>query len=147
MLLLLRILQLPLVQVRLVLWDLLALCPTPAAAVAADTDAIRAIIQPLGLHNKRAVAVQKLSSDFMHKEVRCGVVVFVGLMFPCVALCCHYITSQLPLQAVAAANMYARRACAQSANVWDCMIMSKSCGCAEVVKWPFAQGGELNLGL
>jgi methyl-CpG-binding domain protein 4 len=58
-------------QVRLVLWDLLALCPTPAAAVTADTDAIRAIIQPLGLHNKRAVAVQKLSDDFMNKEWTC----------------------------------------------------------------------------
>jgi methyl-CpG-binding domain protein 4 len=53
-----------------VFWRLLQLCPTPEAAVAADTDAIRDIIAPLGLHNKRAVAVQRLSQDFLQKEVR-----------------------------------------------------------------------------
>jgi hypothetical protein len=37
--------------------------------VAADVSDIRAIITPLGLHNKRAVAVQRLSHDFIHKEV------------------------------------------------------------------------------
>ena len=56
-------------------WKLLELCPTPEAAVAADTAAIRDIIAPLGLHNKRAVAVQRLSQDYLQKEVRvwvCG---------------------------------------------------------------------------
>jgi hypothetical protein len=53
-----------------VFWKLLELCPTPEAAVAADTGAIRDIIAPLGLHNKRAVAVQRLSQDFLQKEVR-----------------------------------------------------------------------------
>lgn len=56
-------------QVRRVFWQLLELCPTPEAAIAADTAAIRAIIAPLGLHNKRAVAVQRLSQDFLHKDV------------------------------------------------------------------------------
>jgi hypothetical protein len=53
-----------------VFWRLLELCPTPEAAIAADTAAIRDIIAPLGLHNKRAVAVQRLSHDFVHKQVR-----------------------------------------------------------------------------
>jgi hypothetical protein len=57
-------------QVRFVLWQLLELCPTPEAAAAADAAAIRAIITPLGLHNKRATAVQRLSHDFVHKQVR-----------------------------------------------------------------------------
>lgn len=56
-------------QVRRVFWKLLELCPTPEAAVAADTAAIRDIIAPLGLHNKRAVAVQRLSQDYLQKEV------------------------------------------------------------------------------
>jgi methyl-CpG-binding domain protein 4 len=56
-------------QVRRVFWKLLELCPTPEAAIAADTAAIRDIIAPLGLHNKRAVAVQRLSQDFVQKEV------------------------------------------------------------------------------
>lgn len=50
-------------------WKLLELCPTPEAAIAADTAAVRDIIAPLGLHNKRAVAVQRLSQDFVQKEV------------------------------------------------------------------------------
>lgn len=57
-------------QVRRVFWKLLELCPTPEAAIAADTSAIRDIIAPLGLHNKRAVAVQRLSQDYLQKEVR-----------------------------------------------------------------------------
>eukprot|EP00775_Hariotina_reticulata_P002680 gene2680-2981_t len=56
-------------QVRSVFWRLLQLCPTPEAAVTADVDDIRAIITPLGLHNKRAVAVQRFSYDFIHKEL------------------------------------------------------------------------------
>lgn len=57
------------VQVRAVLWQLLELCPTPEAAAAADPGAVRSIITPLGLHNKRALAVQRLSHDFIHKQV------------------------------------------------------------------------------
>lgn len=56
-------------QVRKVIWDLFALCPTPAAALAADVAAIQALIQPLGLFRKRAAAVQQLSHDFLYKQV------------------------------------------------------------------------------
>jgi endonuclease III len=48
-------------QVRKVIWDLFALCPTAQAAVIADVAAIEALIQPLGLFRKRAVAIQRLS--------------------------------------------------------------------------------------
>lgn len=51
------------------IWDLFTLCPTPAAAVAAGTSAIEALIQPLGLFRKRAVAFQKLSQDYLEKQV------------------------------------------------------------------------------
>lgn len=56
-------------QVRKVIWELFALCPTPAAAIAADTAAISALIQPLGLFRKRAAAIQQLSHDFLYKQV------------------------------------------------------------------------------
>jgi hypothetical protein len=70
-------------QVRAVLWRLLELCPTPEAAAAADAGAIRAIITPLGLHNKRATAVQRLSHDFVHKQVG-GDIRFMGCLWGCV---------------------------------------------------------------
>ena len=56
-------------QVRKVIWDLFLLCPTPAAAASADVAAIQALIQPLGLFRKRAVAIQKLSRDYLGKQV------------------------------------------------------------------------------
>ena len=56
-------------QVRKVIGELFALCPTPAAAIAADTAAISALIQPLGLFRKRATAIQQLSYDFLYKQV------------------------------------------------------------------------------
>ena len=56
-------------QVRKVIWDLFLLCPTPAAATSADVAAIQALIQPLGLFRKRAVAIQKLSRDYLEKQV------------------------------------------------------------------------------
>lgn len=62
------------------LWRLLELCPTPEAAAAADAAAIRAIITPLGLHNKRATAVQRLSQDFVHKQVRVACAVGCAIM-------------------------------------------------------------------
>lgn len=58
-------------QVRKVIWELFALCPTPAAAIAADTAAISALIQPLGLFRKRAAAIQQLSHDFLYQQVGC----------------------------------------------------------------------------
>jgi endonuclease III len=59
-------------QVRKVIWELFQLCPTPAAAASADTQAIQSLIQPLGLFRKRAVAVQQLSRDYLHKQVGTG---------------------------------------------------------------------------
>ena len=55
-------------QVRRVLPRLFSLCPTPAAAVAAETAALEAIIQPLGLFRKRAVALQRMSDDYINKD-------------------------------------------------------------------------------
>ena len=46
-------------QVRRVIWDLFALCPTPAAAVAADQQRLCALLRPLGLHRKRAAGLQQ----------------------------------------------------------------------------------------
>lgn len=55
-------------QVRKVIWDLFALCPTPAAAAVADPAAIEGIIKPLGLFRKRAVMVQRMSDEYVNKE-------------------------------------------------------------------------------
>ena len=52
------------------IWDLFALCPTPEAAVAANQAAIRDLVRPLGLFNKRAAAVQRFSREYMEKQVR-----------------------------------------------------------------------------
>lgn len=61
-------------QVRQVIWRLFEMCPTPAAAVAADQAAIRDLIRPLGLFNKRAAAVQRFSLEYAEKQVgaECG---------------------------------------------------------------------------
>ena len=55
-------------QVRRGIWELFTLCPTPAAATAVDVSAIETIIQPLGLFRKRAVAVQKMSEEYLNKQ-------------------------------------------------------------------------------
>lgn len=60
-------------QVRKVIWQLFALCPTPAAAIAADVQQVQALIQPLGLFRKRAAAIQQLSQDYLYKQVRTAV--------------------------------------------------------------------------
>jgi methyl-CpG-binding domain protein 4 len=58
-------------QVRGVIWDLFALIPTPEAAAALeDTSEIEKIIQPLGLFRKRAVAIKKMSVDYLEKQWR-----------------------------------------------------------------------------
>jgi methyl-CpG-binding domain protein 4 len=58
-------------QVRNVIWDLFKLIPTPEAAAAIDdTSQIEKIIHPLGLFRKRAVAVKKMSVDYLHKQWR-----------------------------------------------------------------------------
>jgi hypothetical protein len=80
-----------LLQVRSVLWQLLELCPTPEAAAAADAAAIRAIITPLGLHNKRATAVKRLSHDFVHKQVSSGSGVFLLMFCQGTAVSCSQV--------------------------------------------------------
>jgi len=58
-------------QVRTVIWDLFKLIPTPEAAAAMeDTSRIEKIIQPLGLFRKRAVAVRKMSMEYLGKQWR-----------------------------------------------------------------------------
>lgn len=53
-----------------VIWKLFELCPTPEAAVAADTKDISAIIDTLGFY-KRAAAFQRFSDDYVKKQVCC----------------------------------------------------------------------------
>ena len=53
-----------------VIWKLFELCPTPEAAVAADTKDISAIIDTLGFY-KRAAAFQRFSDDYVKKQVWC----------------------------------------------------------------------------
>ena len=55
-------------QVRKVIWELFRIACTPEAAVAADTSAIEALIQPLGLFRKRAVALQTMSREYLEKD-------------------------------------------------------------------------------
>lgn len=55
-------------QVRKVIWKLFELMPTPEAAVAANVDDIRRIIEPLGLI-KRAPMLQRFSQEYMEKQV------------------------------------------------------------------------------
>ncbi|KAL4427718.1 hypothetical protein ABPG75_001807 [Micractinium tetrahymenae] len=57
-------------QVRKVIWELFSLCPTPAAAIAADVQQVQNLIQPLGLFRKRALAIQQLSHDYLYKQWR-----------------------------------------------------------------------------
>ncbi|KAL4444605.1 hypothetical protein ABPG77_002422 [Micractinium sp. CCAP 211/92] len=57
-------------QVRKVIWDLFALCPTPAAAIAVDVQQVQNLVQPLGLFRKRALAIQQLSHDYLYKQWR-----------------------------------------------------------------------------
>ena len=56
-------------QVRKVIWKLFKLMPTPEAAVAADVDAIRALIEPLGLAPKRAPMLKRFSQEYLQKQV------------------------------------------------------------------------------
>jgi methyl-CpG-binding domain protein 4 len=53
-----------------VIWRLFDLCPTPQAAAAADEAAVRELIRPLGLFNKRAAAVLRFSQEYLRDGVR-----------------------------------------------------------------------------
>jgi hypothetical protein len=57
------------VQVRKVIWKLFKLMPTPEAAMAADVEAIRALIEPLGLAPKRAPMLKRFSQEYLQKQV------------------------------------------------------------------------------
>lgn len=59
------------VQVRRVLWRLFELAPTPEAAAVVDTAAVEAVIQPLGLHRKRALMFKRFSQEYIADDVRC----------------------------------------------------------------------------
>lgn len=55
-------------QVRKVIWDFFKCCPTPETACAADPAGIETLIHPLGLHRKRALSLQRMSHDYLHKN-------------------------------------------------------------------------------
>lgn len=53
-----------------ILWQFLDLYPTAHAAIEADTEEIAKLLQPLGLHRKRAAIIQKFSEEYLTKEWR-----------------------------------------------------------------------------
>ncbi|MCO5566940.1 hypothetical protein L7F22_020623 [Adiantum nelumboides] len=55
-------------QMRKIIWDLFDLCPTPEAAVIIETSKIENVIWRLGLQKKRALMIQKFSSDYLGKD-------------------------------------------------------------------------------
>ena len=64
-----RLTQVPALQVRKVLWELLKLWPTPQAAAAADVKQLERLIYPLGLATKRAPMVIRFSREYLETEV------------------------------------------------------------------------------
>ena len=54
---------------RRILYQLFELCPTPEAAVEAETAVVEAIIYPLGLFRKRALMFKRFSREYIEKEV------------------------------------------------------------------------------
>ncbi|KAL6783889.1 hypothetical protein ACKKBG_A03885 [Auxenochlorella protothecoides x Auxenochlorella symbiontica] len=56
--------------VRSVIWTLFDMCPGPLVAAVTHVARIQALIQPLGLANKRAEAIQRLSWEYAHKDWR-----------------------------------------------------------------------------
>jgi len=53
-------------QVRTVIWKLFSTYPTPEAAIAANTTDLEVLLRPLGLFRKRALAMQKLSEEYLN---------------------------------------------------------------------------------
>ncbi len=49
-----------------VLWDFFKLYPSPEMAVKADTKEIAKLLNPLGLHEKRAQIIVKFSGKTLH---------------------------------------------------------------------------------
>lgn len=58
-------------QVRKVIWRLFDLMPTPEEAMHADVEAVRELIEPLGLAPKRAPMLIRFSKEYVEKQV-CG---------------------------------------------------------------------------
>lgn len=56
-------------QVRKILYQLFELCPTPEAAIEADTAVVEGIIRPLGLFRKRALMFKRFSREYIEKQV------------------------------------------------------------------------------
>ncbi|KAF2291974.1 hypothetical protein GH714_042458 [Hevea brasiliensis] len=52
-------------QVRRVITDFFTLCPDPMTATEVKTQEIENIIEPLGLHRKRVVMIQRLSQEYL----------------------------------------------------------------------------------
>ncbi|XP_065853904.1 uncharacterized protein [Euphorbia lathyris] len=55
-------------QVKGVIADLFALCPDAKAATQATQEEIEKIIQPLGLHKKRAMMIRRMSEEYLGDE-------------------------------------------------------------------------------
>jgi methyl-CpG-binding domain protein 4 len=55
-------------QVRTVIWKLFSTYPTPEAAIAANTTDLEVLLRPLGLFRKRALAIQKLSEEYLNSN-------------------------------------------------------------------------------
>ncbi len=56
-------------QVRKVIWKLFELMPTPEDAMHADVEAVRELIEPLGLAPKRAPMLIRFSKEYVEKQV------------------------------------------------------------------------------
>lgn len=55
-------------QTRKVISDLFTLCPNAKAATEVATEEIEKIIESLGLQNKRAVAIKRLSQEYLEES-------------------------------------------------------------------------------
>jgi methyl-CpG-binding domain protein 4 len=52
-------------QVEPMIEDFFFLCPNPQAAIEADEDCMVEILKPLGMYNKRAKTIKRMSEDFI----------------------------------------------------------------------------------
>lgn len=55
-------------QVRSVIWKLFDMYPTPQNMIEAETTALQDLLEPLGLHRKRATTLQRFSKEFLDKD-------------------------------------------------------------------------------
>lgn len=73
-------------QVRKIIWKLFELMPTPEAGMHADEEAVRELIQPLGLAPKRAPMLIRFCKDYVEKQVRSA-----GWSLPHIPACCKLL--------------------------------------------------------